>query len=130
MKLIEFYTNLKDKIDDDNVVKENFQNIFAKYKKTNNANKDIIEDLEKKFFAGEKIVTKIAKKENAKKKEKSKVKIGVKRRLKESEEDSLSVVSEQPERSKPRIKTRSASKRRKPAKESDEEDFNDEDSEY
>jgi hypothetical protein len=44
--------NLKDKIEDDEVVKDNFANIFAKSKK--NSNKDVIDELEKKFYAGEK----------------------------------------------------------------------------
>lgn len=55
MKLVEFYSNLKDKIDDDEIVTENFQNIFAKFKKGNNVNKEAFEEIEKKFFAGEKI---------------------------------------------------------------------------
>jgi hypothetical protein len=57
MKLLEFYSNLKDKIEDDNIVRENFQNIFTKFKKNNqnSTNKDMFEELEKKFFAGEKI---------------------------------------------------------------------------
>lgn len=55
MKLLEFYSNLKDKIEDDDIVKENFQVIFAKFKKSASANKEAIEELEKKFFAGEKL---------------------------------------------------------------------------
>ncbi len=55
MKLLEFYANLKDRIENDDIVKDNFQVIFNKYKKGANANKEAIEELEKKFFAGEKL---------------------------------------------------------------------------
>jgi hypothetical protein len=78
---LEFYASLKDKIEDD-VVKDNFALIFAKYKKGPNANKEAIEDLEKKFFAGEKL--------NLPKKEK-KMKTGTKRnfnRLRKTDEES------------------------------------------
>jgi hypothetical protein len=55
MKLVEFYSNLKEKMIDD-IVKENFQTIFNKYKRSNNSNKEAIEAIEKKFFAGERII--------------------------------------------------------------------------
>jgi hypothetical protein len=80
---------LKDKIEDDEIVKENFENIFAKSKK--NANKEAIEELEKKFYAGEKPDAKPrAKKEGGAKKR------GVKRnynKLKSEDSESVSVVS-------------------------------------
>lgn len=96
MKLIEFYSNLKDKIEDDEIVKENFQNIFNKYKKMNSTNKEMMEELEKKFFAGEKmVINKPGKAEKAVKKEKKKV--GVKRtysKMNNRDDDLDSVVSE------------------------------------
>ena len=60
VRLLEFYGGLKDKIEDDSVVIENFQNIFNKFKKTNQ-NKDMIDELEERFFKGEKIETKSVK---------------------------------------------------------------------
>jgi hypothetical protein len=98
MKLLDFYSNLKDKIEDDEVIRENFQNIFAKFKRSAsaNSNKEAIEELEKKFFAGEKIhIAKQSAKNTASNvKVKSKQKIGKKRNFSkmknsnlESEED-------------------------------------------
>lgn len=80
MKLLEFYANLKDRIDDDNVVQENFQMIFNKYKKGANANKEAIEELEKKFFAGEKLnIVRPAKKPMENNNMKLKKRTGIKR---------------------------------------------------
>lgn len=84
MKLLDFYSNLKDKIEDDEVVKENFQNIFAKFKRSASAssNREAVEELEKKFFAGEKIqIAKNAIKNAASnvKTNKTKMKSGIKR---------------------------------------------------
>jgi hypothetical protein len=80
MKLLEFYANLKDRIEDDNVVKENFQMIFNKYKKGANANKEAIEELEKKFFAGEKLnIARPGKKPSDNNNMKGKKRTGVKR---------------------------------------------------
>lgn len=57
-KLLELYQSLKEKIDDE-IVNENFAAIFARFKKNsnNNSNKENLEEMEKKFFAGEKIIT-------------------------------------------------------------------------
>jgi len=97
MKLLEFYSNLKDKIEDDDIVKENFQMIFNKYKKGVNSNKEMIEELEKKFFAGEKFnIAKPSKNANNNQVNKKK-KIGVKRtfsKMKNQDDDSASVESE------------------------------------
>jgi hypothetical protein len=81
--------NLKDRIEDDDIVKENFANIFARSKK--NSNKEVIEELEKKFYAGEKPDVKPrAKKEPVKKK-------GTKRnynKMRSDDSESVSVSSE------------------------------------
>jgi len=62
-KLLELYQNLKEKIDDE-LVFENFQAIFIKFRKNSgNVNKENLEELERKFFAGEKFGNIIAKKE-------------------------------------------------------------------
>ena len=53
-KLFDLYQNLKEKIDDE-IVNENFQNIFNKYKRNTNVSKETVEEIEKKFFAGQKI---------------------------------------------------------------------------
>lgn len=53
-KILELYQNLKEKIDDE-IVNENFQTIFNKLKKGPNINKENVEEMEKKFFAGEKM---------------------------------------------------------------------------
>jgi hypothetical protein len=95
MKLVELYSNLKDKIVDD-IVKENFQYIFNKYKKGNNSNKEVIEEIEKKFFAGEKfMITKQSRGAGGVKKEKKKV--GIKRTYSKmkNEDETDSIVSEQ-----------------------------------
>jgi condensin complex subunit 1 len=55
-KVLELFGNLKEKIIDDDIVNENFFNIFAKYKKTaSGMNKENLEDIEKKFFADGKV---------------------------------------------------------------------------
>jgi hypothetical protein len=98
MKLVELYSNLKDKIVDDDIVKENFQNIFNKYKKGNNANKEAIEEIEKKFFAGEKfVINKQSRGTGAGGAKKEKKKIGVKRTYSKMriEDETDSIVSEQ-----------------------------------
>ena len=105
LKLAEYYGNLKDKLDDD-IVKENFQSIFNKLKKNASANKDVIEDLENKFFTGEKIVSLATLNKQNKNKDKDnniqntnnkKKRIGTKRnysKMKEQDEDALSELSE------------------------------------
>jgi len=57
-KLLELYQNLKAKIDDE-IVNGNFAAIFARFKKNSgaNCNKESLEEMERKFFAGEKINT-------------------------------------------------------------------------
>jgi len=101
MKLLDFYSNLKEKIEDDEVIKENFQNIFAKFKRSANAsassNKEAIEELEKKFFAGEKIqIAKQSAKNSASNvKVKSKLKIGKKRNFSKMKNSNLESEEEQ-----------------------------------
>lgn len=54
-KVLELFGNLKEKIDDD-IVNENFSNIFAKYKKSaSGLNKENLEEIERKFNAKEKM---------------------------------------------------------------------------
>jgi len=64
-KVLELYQNLKEKIDDE-IVNENFSAIFTRFKKNsvNNVNKENLDEMEKKFFAGEKIVNTNAKVKN------------------------------------------------------------------
>jgi condensin complex subunit 1 len=76
-KVLELFGNLKEKIDDD-IVNENFANIFAKYKKTSTGiNKENLEDIEKKFFADGKVNLNINK--NGRTIEKNSGRIGSKR---------------------------------------------------
>lgn len=81
-KLLELYQNLKEKIDDE-IVNDNFQAIFNRFKKNpGNTNKENVEEMERKFFAGEKININNAKKDkniNAKPNNVNKNKIGSKR---------------------------------------------------
>ncbi len=54
-KLNELYQGLKDKIED-KIVNENFQTIFVRLRKNSgNINKENLVEIERKFFAGEKI---------------------------------------------------------------------------
>lgn len=64
-KLLELYQNLKEKIDDE-IVNENFSAIFTRFKKnsSNNVNKENLDEMEKKFFAGEKFINTNAKGKN------------------------------------------------------------------
>lgn len=140
MKLLEFYSNLKDKIEDDEIVKENFQTIFAKFKKTS-TNKEVIEELEKKFFAGEKLnlvkSSKSSNKENnvADSKNNSATKIkkrGVKRNYSKMKNPDLESVESEGEQVQPiprastRTAVRSKKKRTIVLDDESEEDFNDE----
>lgn len=54
----------------DQSVQENFLSIFAKFKKVTN-NKEVIENLEKKFFAGDNVFVKAVKEKNSKKERKT-----------------------------------------------------------
>lgn len=80
IKMLEFYSNLKDKIEDNDEIKDNFHTLFNKFKKTA-TNKEAIEEFEKKFFAGEKIniKSKNAAQSNTGTATKAKRKVGLKR---------------------------------------------------
>lgn len=132
MRLLEYYSNLKDKIEDDEIVKENFQNIFTKFKKLNTGNKEVIEELEKKFFAGEKMVVPKTGKAATGGVKKEKKKTGVKRTFSkmklEKDEDAESVASDvgEPENNVPARTMRTRAARPKKMVLSDsEEDFDD-----
>jgi len=140
MKLLEFYNNLKDRIEDDNVVKENFQLIFGKFKKSTGVNKETIDELEKKFFAGEKMAiskTSRAKGINNKKKvgvkrNYSKMKNGDSESVDSEYSDSKSIQSEKISTRK--VNTRSSATKKKPKPiiedEGDDISFEDMDSEF
>jgi hypothetical protein len=71
VNLLEFYAGLKDKVEDDEIIIENFKNIFLNFKKTRTS-KDLIEEIKDKFFKGEKIEAKNVKEKIASAKGKNK----------------------------------------------------------
>ncbi len=144
-KFIEMYSEIKDKQDEDQKVKDNLIDIFAKFKKINAISvnvKQMVETAEKKFLSGEKFVVNKEKVDTKKRvgkrtlKEMETISEEVKAEFEESEDDDdkMEIDEEEPKKAVKGKKKKTVKKKGKQAKKKNKskrrkKDSDDEDSE-